>query len=78
MFEAKQRWVPFLPRFSEILPRSLGIFWIFRDFVKIFSISKLVGGALAPPAPPPPTPLLSEDLRFEHEVAKLVSCPGVT
>jgi len=43
-FEVKQRWAPFLPKFSGIL----------LDFQQI----KTFGGALAPPAPLPSTPLL--------------------
>jgi len=45
-FEMKQRWAPFLPGFSGILPR--------------FSTNQTFGSVLAPPAPPappPPTPL---------------------
>jgi len=43
-FEAKKRWALFLPGFSGILPR--------------FSANQNVWGALAPPVPQPPTPLL--------------------
>jgi len=46
IFEIKQRWRPFLPGYSVTLP--------FRQI-------KTFGGALAPPAPLPPTPLLTLD-----------------
>jgi len=34
-----------------------GFAQIYRDFAQIFNKSKLLGGGLAPSAPPPPTPL---------------------
>jgi len=66
LFEVKQRWEPFLPRFSEILPRYLdilpGFSGICQDFSRIspdFQQVKTFGGAPATPASPPPTPLSS-------------------
>jgi len=61
-FKIKQRWAPFLTVFSGSLPKFLGILrtfsyilpwfsWcarIFRDFVQIFYISKLLGIRLHP------------------------------
>jgi len=72
-FEVKQRWVPFLPRFSGILPRYLGILFgssgilpkfsrIFPDFQQI----KIFGDVLTPPEPPPPTPLPKRHCRCNH------------
>jgi len=63
-FEVKQRWAPFLPRFSGILPRYCGILpgfsGILPKFSGIlpgFSTNQNFGGELAPPEPPPPTAL---------------------
>jgi len=70
-FKIKQRWAPFLSVFSSSLARISGILqtcsYIFPRFSRIlprfsgilprFLTNQYFGGALAPPATPPPTPL---------------------
>jgi len=57
LFEIKERWAPFLPRFSGILLKFCPDF---QDFCPDFRQMKTFGGALAPPAAPPPTPLVPD------------------
>jgi len=45
IFWRQQRWAPFLPRFSEILSA------FFRNFARIFNVSKLLGCACTSPTP---------------------------
>jgi len=61
-FEVKQRWGPFLPRFSAILPRYLGILPGFQQI-------KTFGVALASPFPTPLIPNLARLLE-----TKCVKC----
>ena len=68
IFEVKERWAPFLLRFSKILPRSLeifsGFFPDFQIFCPNFQQIKTFGGTLAPPAPTSPTPVRRYISRF--------------
>ena len=50
-FEVKQRWAPFLPKFSGIFSRNLGILFGFSGILPKFSTNQIFGDALAPPAP---------------------------
>jgi len=63
IFEVKQRWAPYLSRFSGILPRYLGILFEFSDilpkFLEIlpkFSTNQNFWGCAYTRAPPPPIP----------------------
>jgi len=63
-FEVKQLWALFLPKFSGIFLEIWGFCSDFqgfcpnfRRFCPNFQQINIFGGALAPPAPPPPTPL---------------------
>jgi len=58
--KSNKRWAPFLPRFSGILPSCSdfqGFCPTLQGFFPDFQQIKTFGGALWPPAPPPPTPL---------------------
>ena len=55
--EVKQRWAPFLPRFSGILFGFSEILFGFSEILPKFSTDKTFGGAFAPLAPLTPTPL---------------------
>jgi len=70
------RWVPFLPIFSGCLSRISGILRTFTyilprlsrispgfsGFLPRFSTNQTFGGALPPPAPPSPTPLVENNI----------------
>jgi len=62
LFEIKQCWARFLPRFS-------GIFSEIQGFCQNFWQIKTFRCALAPPAPPlPPEPLFTSDGRWNKEI----------
>jgi len=63
-FEIKERWAPFLPRYSGILPRISKILPKFSGILPRFSTNQNFWGCACPPppfggvlAPRPPTPL---------------------
>jgi len=77
-FEVKQRWAPFLPRFSGILPRNLGILPDFQEFCpdfQGFSTNQNFGGVLSSPASPPPTPLTPHILQLPYMMEKVGRLP---
>ena len=67
-FEVKQRWAQFLPRFSAIWPRYLGILHVilrilpkFSGILPGFSTNQNLWGCACTPVPPPPTPLVKKE-----------------